>query len=181
MEQPDMIIEDDQPYVIKELPPEVSDKRVQAIMIMDVISLTIMIASYNSFMSKIIECTDIVDLLAFNPMILVIPIITGILKIARIILVVTDCIALYKIKKLKVMLVVHAILFRPLYIWYRAKALKRDMKPYYVYVAILTVLMIWFFKDFYVTVSDLTDKIISLMDNGGFQFDPYEHIMPNIE
>ncbi len=167
------------PYIITNLPEEITDKYVHAIMIMDIISIILLIVSYNRLMNNLIQCTDLLDLLSFDSTLTVINLVNAFICIIKFILLIKDIWMLYKKKILKPKLVIAALLFKPSYIWYRAKELKREMTIYYVYVALLSILIIWWLKDIYVTVNKLSDKILELMDSNSFQgFDPYSNIIP---
>lgn len=174
----DNIILEEQPYVVTDVPPDVDDKGIYAIMVMDVLSVLFMIIVYNSTMNSIIKCEDIMDLLTVNPINIILNLLNFIMIIIKFILLIKDAIALYKIKKLGVKLILYAILFKPGYVWVRAKTLDRDMKIYYAYAAILGALIIWFLVDFYITINQLTDKLVGIIDSGSFQYDPYQSIIP---
>ncbi len=167
------------PYIITNLPEEVTDKYVHAIMILDIVSIILLIVSYNRLMNNLIQCTDLMDLFTIDSTLTIFNLVNALICIIKFVLLIKDIWMLYKKKLLKPKLVVAALLFKPSYIWYRAKELKREMTIYYVYVALLSILIIWWLKDIYVTVNQLSDKIYELIDSNDFQgFDPYSNIIP---
>ncbi len=167
------------PYIITNLPEEVTDKYVHAIMILDIVSIILLIVSYNRLMNNLIQCTDLMDLFTIDSTLTIFNLVNALICIIKFVLLIKDIWMLYKKKLLKPKLVVAALLFKPSYIWYRAKELKREMTIYYVYVALLSILIIWWLKDIYVTVNQLSDKIYELIDSNDFQgLDPYSNIIP---
>ncbi len=156
----------------------IDDRYVFAIMIMDVVSIMILMYLYHEGVTSIIDCTDITEIFQFNLFQLILHIVNIILVAAKFILLIKDCIQLYKAKQLGVKLVLYAILFKPGYIWVRAKKLKRNMFNYYMYVGVLLLLTVWWLTDIYITMRALSDKLVGLMGNGGgTSFDPFSSLL----
>lgn len=156
----------------------IDDRYVFAIMIMDVVSIMILMYLYHAGVTSIIDCTDITEIFQFNLFHLILHLVNIIFIGAKFILLIKDCVQLYKAKQLGVKLVVYAVLFKPGYIWVRAKKLKRNMFNYYMYVGALVLLTVWWLADLYITMNTLSDKLVGVMGNGGgTSLDPFSSLL----